>query len=174
MSMPQQLTQIPIGRIGNPDSRKPVLCQQPVQESSILAISHLSADARSLDLRRVSDPELETQFRHEPFEPARMSGGLDPHSHGGSLLLQIAVEFFRFSRTVLQYPFQILSTFCVNARNVLLARVIIASYNPHVGSFLPSLGLDSATKFTRSTGAGIVMESIVMPAQGLTMTESRS
>jgi ABC-type antimicrobial peptide transport system permease subunit len=35
MAMPQQLTQIPIGRIRNPDSRKPVFRQQPVQQSSI-------------------------------------------------------------------------------------------------------------------------------------------
>jgi len=44
---------------------------------------------------------------------------------------------------------------------LLEARVIICSYNDHVGSFLPEpFWLVSATKFTRVAGAGVVMESI--------------
>jgi hypothetical protein len=45
---------------------------------------------------------------------------------------------------------------------LLEGRVIIASYNQHVGSFLPSLWLASATKFTRAYGADIVMELIAL------------
>jgi hypothetical protein len=40
---------------------------------------------------------------------------------------------------VVQLPFPILSRFCVDKRDVLIARVIIDAYNEHVGSFLPSL-----------------------------------
>src|SRR6516162_10779849 len=43
-----------------------------------------------------------------------------------------------------QLPFVVLSCFCFHQRDLLHPRVIIASYNPHVGSFLPSLGLVSA------------------------------
>src|SRR5262252_1612190 len=41
-------------------------------------------------------------------------------------------------------PFVVLSCFCIHKRDLLHPRVIIASYNPHIGSFLPSLGLVSA------------------------------
>src|SRR5215468_8727157 len=43
-----------------------------------------------------------------------------------------------------QLPFVVLSCFCFHQGDLLHPRVIIASYNPHVGSFLPSLGLVSA------------------------------
>src|ERR1700724_2242152 len=49
-----------------------------------------------------------------------------------------ALKLLGFSCTVVQLPFLILSRFCVDKRDVLIARVIIHAYNDHVGSFLPS------------------------------------
>src|SRR5271170_6752003 len=51
---------------------------------------------------------------------------------------QFQIKLLGFSITVVQLPFPILSRFCVDKRDVLIARVIIHAYNDHVGSFLPS------------------------------------
>src|ERR1700677_3768696 len=67
-----------------------------------------------------------------------MAGALQPHAHADSSCRQFPVKLFCFSITVVQLPFHILSRFCVDKRDVLVARVIIHAYNDHVGSFLPS------------------------------------
>jgi hypothetical protein len=46
---------------------------------------------------------------------------------------------------------------------LLNARVVIATYNQHIGSFLPSLGLVGTTKSTQIQGADIVMKSLLSP-----------
>src|SRR6516165_7531892 len=71
-----------------------------------------------------------------------MPSGLHSHSHVDSPL--ITVKLLRLSVVMAQLPFVVLSCFCLHKRDLLHPRVIIASYNPHVGSFLPSLGLVSA------------------------------
>src|SRR5262244_2985575 len=53
-----------------------------------------------------------------------------PHSHLHSLRPQVSVKLFRFL-AVLQPPFFILSGLGIHKRNLLEARVIIASYNDH-------------------------------------------
>jgi hypothetical protein len=58
-------------------------------------------------------------------------------------LLQIPIELLGFSTTVVQSPFAALSCFGIDERDVLIARVIIHAYNDHVGSFLPSPGIDN-------------------------------
>jgi hypothetical protein len=51
---------------------------------------------------------------------------------------QITVEFLRFF-AVLQSPLSAVASGGVHISNLLEGRVIIASYNQHIGSFLPSL-----------------------------------
>ena len=81
MPMPQQLTQISIFRTGYPHPRKAIFQQQLQQQCGIQAVRLLLSHPLGLDLRRISDPQLEAQFRQQPLEPAGMSGRLHPHSH---------------------------------------------------------------------------------------------
>jgi hypothetical protein len=62
MPVPKQLPQIPILRIRCPDSRKAILQKQPQQEAAVLAVGFLLPASLSLDLRWISNPQLETQL----------------------------------------------------------------------------------------------------------------
>src|SRR6266700_945213 len=115
----------------------------------ILAIRLLLVYPLGSDLGCVANPQLEVQFRQQSLEPARMSTGFDPNAHLHSLGREIAVELLRFL-TVLQSPFLYLSCIGIHKRNLLKGRVVITSYNQHIGSFSPEpLGWFSTTKFTR-------------------------
>jgi hypothetical protein len=89
-----------------------------------------------------------------------MSRCLHPHSHADSCLLQIAVELLCFSLSVFESPLTEFSHLRVHKRNFLNARVVIATYNQHIGSFLLGLGLVDTTKSTQVQGADIVMKSL--------------
>ena len=103
--MPQQLTQISIFRTGYPHPRKAILQQQLQQQRGILAVRLLLSHPLGLDLRRISDPQLEAQFRQQPLEPAGMAGRLHPHSHTAACCLQLAIELLGFSIAMIQSPF---------------------------------------------------------------------
>ncbi len=90
---------------------------------------------------------------NSPFEESGMP------NHADSSLLQIAVELLCFSPAVLESPLTEFSRLRIHERNLLNARVIIATYNQHIGSFLPSIGLVGTTKSTQLQGADIVMKS---------------
>src|SRR5271169_3683950 len=77
-----------------------------------------------------------------------MPGGLHPHAHADSSLLQFSVELLSFSIAVIQLPFIALTCFLIHKSNLLHARVKIYSYNDHVGSFLPSLGRNATTVYS--------------------------
>src|SRR5271169_1687708 len=77
-----------------------------------------------------------------------MPGGLHPHAHADSSLLQFSVELLSFSIAVIQLPFIALTCFLIHKSNLLKARVKIYSYNDHVGSFLPSLGRQTTTVYS--------------------------
>src|SRR5271169_6839019 len=77
-----------------------------------------------------------------------MPGGLHPHAHADSSLLQFSVVLLSFSVAVIQLPFIALLCFLIQKSNVLKARMKIYSYNDHVGSFLPSLGRQTTTVYS--------------------------
>jgi hypothetical protein len=62
MPMPKQLPQITILRTRYPDSRKAIFQQQLQHESGILPVGFLLPDSLGLNLRRISNPQLETQL----------------------------------------------------------------------------------------------------------------
>jgi len=62
MPVPKQLPQITIFRTGYPDSRKAIFPQQLQQKLGIETIGFLLPDSQSLDLCRIANPHLETQF----------------------------------------------------------------------------------------------------------------
>ena len=53
-----------------PHARKVIFQQQLQQQLGILAVGFLLADSFGLDLRRITNPHLDTQFRQQPLEPA--------------------------------------------------------------------------------------------------------
>src|SRR6202051_4515126 len=136
--MPQQLPQISVFPARYPDPWKIILQQQAQNVLCILAIRLLLAFALPSDLSGVSDPQLEVKFAQQSLEPASMPARLHPHAHLHSLCRQITVEFLR-SLAVLQSPLSAVAGGGVHKSNLLEGRVIIASYNQHIGSFLPSL-----------------------------------
>jgi hypothetical protein len=123
--MPKQLPQITILRTGYPYSRKTIFHQQRQQKLGILAIDLLLPDSLGLDLCRIFNPQLETQFRQGPLEPACIPGGLHPRTHAYSSQLQFSIELLCFSITVIQSPFVAFPSLCICKRDLLKARVII-------------------------------------------------
>src|SRR5713226_10362564 len=77
-----------------------------------------------------------------------MPTGFHPHAHLLSLGRELTVELLRFL-AVLQSPLLQFPGFGIHKSNLLKGRVVIASYNQHIGSFLPSLfGWFAPPKFT--------------------------
>jgi hypothetical protein len=124
--VPQQLSQIPVLPSRYPNLRKPILDQQLQNMLCILAIRLLLAYPSGSDLGGVANPELERQLRQQSLEPARMPAGFHTHAHLHSLGRQIAVELLRFL-AVLRSSLSTISSFGIYKRNLLEARVVIAS-----------------------------------------------
>jgi|HubBroStandDraft_4_1064222.scaffolds.fasta_scaffold06444_1 hypothetical protein len=85
----------------------------------------------------------------QPLEPAGVAGGLHRHSYARSSRRQFPIKLLGFSCTVVQLPFHILSRFCVDKRDVLIARVIIHAYNDHVRLLSPEPMVLDKPQFTR-------------------------
>src|SRR6266849_8734793 len=159
MPMPQQLPQITILRIRYPHSRKTIFQQQLQQELGILAVGLLLPDSLGLYLCRISNPQLDTQFRQQPLEPACIPGGLHPHSHADSFLLQVPIKLLCFLIAVIQSPFAAFPSLCICESNLMIARVIIHSHNEHVRLLPPEPLVVDKPQSTRVGGADIVMKS---------------
>jgi hypothetical protein len=63
MPVPKQLPQITIFWTAYPHARKVIFQQQLQLELGILTVGLLLADALGLDLRRIANPNFDTQFR---------------------------------------------------------------------------------------------------------------
>src|ERR1700720_3571247 len=91
------------------------------------------------------------------------------HAHTHLLLLcrQVTVEFLRFL-AVLQSPLLQFPSLGIYKNNLLKARVVICTYNQHIGSFSPEpFWLVCATKVYSGLGADIIMESILLVGHGV-------
>jgi hypothetical protein len=60
---------------------------------------------------------------------------------------------------VIQSPFTVFPGVGIYQRDLLNAGVIVHTYNPHIGSFLPSLGSSTNQSLLGDPGADIVMKS---------------
>src|SRR6267143_1343570 len=79
--------------------------------------------------------------------PLRIPGGLHPHAHAHSSLLQVPIEPLCFSITVVQSPFAALTCFLIEKSYLLKARVIIHAYNEHVPLLPPEPGSSTTTVY---------------------------
>src|SRR5207302_11184487 len=110
-----------------PDLRKVVFEYQLQNQLRILTVRLLLAHPLATDLGRVPDPQPKVDLCQQSLKPACVATGFHPYTHLQSLGCELTVELFRFL-TVLQCPrFQITSC-STHIRNVLEARLIIASY----------------------------------------------
>src|SRR6516164_7599929 len=100
MAMPQQLPQIPTLWAWYPDFGEVIFPHQSEQESGILAVVLLLLHSLGLDLGGIANPQLETKFCQQSFEPARESSSLHAYPHEDSSLVQVPIEMFCFSVTV--------------------------------------------------------------------------
>jgi hypothetical protein len=68
---------------------------------------------------------------------------------------------------MIQSPFTAFSGVRIHKRDLLNAGVIVHTYNPHIGSFLPSLGSSTTKVYSVVERADIVMKSseLTPPAQ---------
>jgi hypothetical protein len=127
-----------------------VFDEQREQQLRIVAVGLLLADSFGFDLRRIADPHFDTEFRQQPLELARISGGLHSHAHVDRPLLQFAIKLLGFPIAVVQSPPAVLSRLGIGKREVLIARVVIHAYNDQVfGSFLPSLWSSTTEVYLR-------------------------
>src|ERR1700741_1499010 len=88
-----------------------------------------------------------------------MPGGLHPHAHLDSSLLQIPIKSLCFTIAVVQFLFTILTCLFHQKCNHLKARVIIYAYSDHAWLLSPEPLVVKQLKFTRVEGASIVMKS---------------
>src|SRR6266852_5400711 len=138
LPMPHQLPQIALLQTGPPDPRKAIAQQQVQHVRRVACIRLLFAHHRRPNLRRISDPQLVSQFSQHALEPARVSGGFEPHPHGRG---QPRIERPRFATFVFQATLHQLARLRIQHGHLLVARMQITPYNLHVlGSFPPSLG----------------------------------
>src|SRR5271170_489704 len=175
MPVPKQLSQITILRTRYPDARKVLLQQQSQQQAGVLTVGLLLADSLALDLGRIADPQLHTEFCQQPLKPAGVTGGLHPHAHAYSSCRQFPIKLLGFSITVGQPPFATLSCLCIDKRDVLIARVIIHAYNDHVRLLSPESAVLDKPQSTRVQGADVVMQSnkALLQMSGNALTKHR-
>src|SRR5437899_895560 len=64
-----------------------------------------------------------------------MPGGLHPHAHADSSLLQFSVELLSFTIAVIQLPFPALPSFLIHKSDLLKARVIMIMLAPSSRAF---------------------------------------
>src|ERR1700674_5621109 len=96
-----------------------------------------------------------------------MPTGFHPHANLHSLRCQLAVELLRFL-AVLQSALPAFPSFAIHKRNLLEARMVVTTYNPHVRLLSPGPWLVGTTKVHPGVGADIVMESVTpKPVQGV-------
>src|SRR5258708_38587424 len=88
-----------------------------------------------------------------------MPGGLHPHAHVDSSLLQIPIKSLCFTIAVVQFLFNIFTSLFHQKCNRLKARVIIYAYNDHVWLLSPEPLVVNQPQSTRVEGASIVMKS---------------
>src|SRR6516164_1595755 len=110
-------------------------------------------------LRGIDDPQLDTELCQQLLEPTGKSGSLHAYPHADSSLLQVPIESFCFSLTVVQLPFVILSRLFHKKRNRLKARVVVYSYKHHVRLLSPEPLVVETTTVYPGQGADIVMQS---------------
>ncbi len=109
------------------------------------------------DLAGVTNPQLVPLLGQHSLEPLRVPGRFHAHTHG---LWQAGVKGPRLFALVLQSPLDQLTGIGIHHRDLLIARVKIASYNPLIARLLSSEPWSStATKSTRSKGADAVIGS---------------
>ena len=129
MSMPQQLPQIPIHCVRDPDPRKAIFHQEPQQQLRILPIGLLLPHSFRANLRCVPDPQLKLQVRSAIAQTSVRVRWL-PFPHA-PFVLERAVKLLRLF-AVSQSPFPALACFCIHKCNLLKARMIVTTYNQHV------------------------------------------
>jgi len=96
------------------------------------------AHSLGADLGSIPNPQLDVQFCQQALKPACVPTGFHPHTNASSLPGQFPVELLRRLGMPQSLLFQF-SRFVIDIRNLLEARMVIASYDDHVGSFLRAL-----------------------------------
>src|SRR5258708_27200474 len=135
--MPKQLSKIPIVRAGCPSVGKAIFHQQLEQQVRISTIRLLLPYPLPSNLDWVTNPKFESKFRHESLEPACAARSLHAHAHTDSALLQFTIKLLHLAFVMVKLAFSGLSSFEIDKRNFLNARVIVQTHNQHIRVLAP-------------------------------------
>ena len=118
------------------------------------ASAHVAVESE-LDLQS----RVQIQFHHESLEPARVACSFHAHAHADSLLLEPAIKLLDLASLMVKLSLSGFSTFEIQERNLLSARVIVQTYNQHARLLFSEPGAIAIAKFTQVEGVDIVMKS---------------
>src|SRR5689334_15009466 len=128
VTMQQQLTQITLIPIRNPNTREAIFQQKLQYVSGIAPVRLLLAHIAGPDLRRISYPHLVSELRHEIEKPLAVPSRFYSHQRRHR---QRSIECSRLSATVLELALGCLSCFRVYPRYLLPCWMEITAYNDH-------------------------------------------
>src|SRR5205823_13119805 len=92
MTMPKQLTEIPILRTRYPYPGKTIFHHQLQNVTRIPPVGLLLLHTAGFDLRRIAHPQLVIQLRKQTFEPVAVSRRFHPYPYEYSPELEVAVK----------------------------------------------------------------------------------
>ena len=108
--------------------------KQPQQQLGITPIVFLSTCLRFPDCCGMTDVARNAEVVHQLQKPSHRSGRFDPDGHG---CREPRIELTHVIALVLQGLLDHLPSFVIQHRHALLARMQIATYNPHLGLLRP-------------------------------------
>src|SRR5262245_47001694 len=126
--MQQQLAQITLIPIRNPDTREAIFQQKLQYVSGIALVRLLLAHIAGPNLRRIAYPHLVSQLRQQIEKPLAVPSRFHSNQRWDR---QVCVESSRLSATVLELALGSISRFRVHPRYLLPGRMEITAYNDH-------------------------------------------
>src|ERR1700739_245774 len=154
--MQQQLPRIALGRGGYPNAREAIRHEQIQYMPGIASIRLLLAHHRSANLGGIAHPQCMSAALQQALEPLCRARCFHPDQRSPR---QGFVESRGLISFVAQPSLHEFVGLQVQRGDLLVARVKIATYNPHSSAPFFRALVVSATKSTRSQGADAFMES---------------
>ena len=129
------------------------------EQLCISAVRLLLRHTLPSNLKWISNPEFKIQFHHESLEPAHVACSFHARAHADSLLLEPAIKLLDLASFMAKLLLSDFSSFEIQERNLLGARVMVQTSNQHVRLPFSEPGAIAIAKFTQVEGADIVRKS---------------
>src|SRR3984885_3868240 len=134
MAMGEQLADVALLRIWQPQAGKALLHQQGQNMARVSLIRLLLANVTGTNLGRIPNPQGVAALVHQQLKPA----GIPRRFHANQRRpLELSVKLLRLPAGMHQLLLLDLLCLCIQNRNLLVARVKITAYNLHKAPLLP-------------------------------------